>query len=59
MNTSSGTVKGRIEGPEKSIEDMQKWLKNTGSPRSRIEKAVFSSLKEVAELSSSRFDIRT
>lgn len=59
MNTRNGTVKGRVEGPEEQITEMQRWLKTTGSPKSRIEKAVFSVLKEVDEISSSRFDIRT
>lgn len=58
MNTSKGTVKGRLEGPANSINDMQKWLKTIGSPRSKIDKAVFSVLQEIQHNSSPRFDIR-
>ncbi|XP_017025666.1 acylphosphatase-1 [Drosophila kikkawai] len=42
MNTSRGTVQGMMEGPLEQVNDMKTWLKYKGSPRSSIEKAVFS-----------------
>ncbi|EFJ43159.1 hypothetical protein VOLCADRAFT_66220 [Volvox carteri f. nagariensis] len=41
-NTPSGTVHGELEGPADKVREMKRWLEKTGSPKSRIEKAVFS-----------------
>ena len=35
----------------------KQWLKNTGSPKSRIDKAVFSNEKNLDELTFNTFDI--
>lgn len=59
MNTPNGTVKGRLEGPEKPIVEMQKWLRTKGSPRSKIEKAIFTEMKEAGEPTGHKFEIRT
>ncbi|XP_016995049.2 acylphosphatase-2 [Drosophila takahashii] len=42
MNTTHGTVKGMLEGSLDQMTDMKYWLQHKGSPRSMIEKAVFS-----------------
>uniref|UniRef100_A0A6P4E265 Acylphosphatase n=1 Tax=Drosophila rhopaloa TaxID=1041015 RepID=A0A6P4E265_DRORH len=42
MNTARGTVQGMLEGSLDQITDMKYWLQHKGSPRSVIEKAVFS-----------------
>ncbi|XP_037709907.1 acylphosphatase-2 [Drosophila subpulchrella] len=42
MNTTQGTVKGMLEGSLDQMTDMKYWLQHKGSPRSVIEKAVFS-----------------
>lgn len=42
MNTAAGTVKGEVEGPEQKVNDMKYWLSHTGSPSSKIDKAIFS-----------------
>ncbi|XP_017075343.2 acylphosphatase-1 [Drosophila eugracilis] len=42
MNTSHGTVQGMMEGQLDQLTDMKYWLQHKGSPRSVIEKAVFS-----------------
>ncbi|XP_017042744.1 acylphosphatase-2 isoform X2 [Drosophila ficusphila] len=42
MNTTQGTVKGMLEGSLDQLTDMKYWLQHKGSPRSVIEKAVFS-----------------
>ncbi|XP_059161046.1 acylphosphatase-2-like isoform X1 [Physella acuta] len=47
QNTQGGTVIGCIEGPEDKIKIMKKWLQETGSPKSRIEKCVFKDEKKV------------
>ncbi|XP_055377897.1 uncharacterized protein LOC129609801 [Condylostylus longicornis] len=57
MNTSAGTVKGQMEGEASKIKEMQHWLKTTGSPQSRIDKAVFSEIKEINETKFTEFKI--
>ncbi|XP_033160191.1 acylphosphatase-2 [Drosophila mauritiana] len=42
MNTTRGTVQGMLEGSLDQMTDMKYWLQHKGSPRSVIEKAVFS-----------------
>ena len=51
MNTSNRTVKGQLEGECIKIERMKNWLQNSGSPSSRIDKAVFSNEKSISEYS--------
>ncbi|KAF6208871.1 hypothetical protein GE061_014613 [Apolygus lucorum] len=53
MNTSKGTVVGRIEGEQKKVKDMKQWLEKTGSPKSRIDRAVFSEEKPMTQASAS------
>ncbi|CAG5132514.1 unnamed protein product, partial [Candidula unifasciata] len=57
-NTSSGTVVGVIEGPEDKVAIMKKWLQETGSPKSHIEKCVFKDEKRVGEKSFPGFSVR-
>ncbi|XP_075146758.1 acylphosphatase 2 [Haematobia irritans] len=58
MNTSEGTVKGQLEGPQNELNEMKDWLKNRGSPSSRIDKAVFSEMKEIEDYTFRTFGIR-
>jgi len=51
MNTMNRTVKGELEGETSKISAMKTWLQTTGSPSSRIDKAVFSQEREVNEYS--------
>ena len=51
MNTMKHTVKGQIEGESGNVETMKKWLRTTGSPKSRIDEAVFSCEKEIGQYS--------
>ena len=51
MNTMNRTVKGELEGETSKIAAMKTWLQTTGSPSSRIDKAVFSKEREVNEYS--------
>ena len=58
MNTANRTVKGELEGPSQKVANMKKWLEKTGSPASRIEKAVFSNERDVTEPFFANFEIR-
>jgi len=44
-NTERGTVQGEAQGPSPAVDEFRKWLSETGSPRSRIDRAEF---KEIA-----------
>ncbi|KAL5273277.1 ACYP1 family protein [Megaselia abdita] len=58
MNTYGGTVKGQLEGPNKEMEEMKHWLRNTGSPSSKIDKAEFTDLQEISKFSFDDFSIK-
>nr|XP_022903586.1 acylphosphatase-2-like [Onthophagus taurus] len=58
MNTEKGTVQGILEGDSEKISQMKRWLEKTGSPSSRIDKAVFSNEKEAKSGQFSSFEIR-
>ncbi|XP_013099425.1 acylphosphatase-2-like [Stomoxys calcitrans] len=58
MNTKDGTVKGQLEGPQNSLNEMKDWLKNRGSPSSRIDKAVFSEMKPIENYTFTSFGVR-
>ncbi|XP_062554330.1 acylphosphatase-2-like [Armigeres subalbatus] len=57
-NTRDGTVKGQIEGEVKSMNEMKHWLQTKGSPTSRIDKTVFSEMREISKLSFNDFSIK-
>ncbi|CAF0807605.1 unnamed protein product [Rotaria sp. Silwood1] len=56
-NTSSGTVKGHMEGRKDDINAMKNWLRTTGSPRSKITKADFSNEKPITQLNGKSFAV--
>lgn len=58
MNTSSGTVKGKLEGDEGRLRQMIEWLKTTGSPKSQISQASFSDPKPIKDFSVRNFTIK-
>ena len=58
MNTTHKTVVGHAEGPKPSIDSLKRWLKTTGSPKSRIDKAEFKPEKPLSRLASKEFVIR-
>jgi acylphosphatase len=58
MNTSHGTVKGKLEGDEGRVQQMLHWLEMTGSPKSNIDRAIFSPLKPIQEFSIKNFSIK-
>jgi len=47
-NTDHGTVTGQAEGSKERTDKFKHWLSNVGSPKSRIEKAVFTEEAEVS-----------
>lgn len=57
QNTSQGTVKGRVQGPQPSMHIMKEWLQTTGSPLSRIDRCIFSHESTIPSLEYSTFDI--
>ncbi|KAL4613164.1 acylphosphatase-1 isoform X1 [Arapaima gigas] len=57
QNTDQGTVKGQLQGPRIKVQQMQEWLKTTGSPKSHIIKAEFHNEKIVQRLDYSNFKI--
>lgn len=58
MNTTKNTVTGRMQGKEEAIKKMKEWLKNTGSPKSKIEKVEFKSEKDLVKLEFNSFEIK-
>ncbi|XP_054747925.1 acylphosphatase-2 [Anastrepha obliqua] len=58
MNTSQGTVRGQMEGELNKINEMKYWLQTKGSPNSRIDKAVFSEMKEIPDYTFKAFTIK-
>jgi acylphosphatase len=58
MNTEQGTVVGQMQGKEDSVNKMKSWLQKTGSPKSKIERAEFKSIKEIKKLEFASFDVR-
>ncbi|KAK1150354.1 acylphosphatase-1-like [Acipenser oxyrinchus oxyrinchus] len=57
LNTEQGTVRGQLQGPGSKVKEMQDWLRNKGSPKSKITKAEFSNEKEIESLEHSDFRI--
>ncbi|XP_034666487.1 acylphosphatase-2 [Drosophila subobscura] len=58
MNTDEGSVKGVMEGSLENIIEMKHWLQHKGSPRSVIQKAVFSANEPLVSSNFETFSIR-
>ncbi|EDV93500.1 GH18239 [Drosophila grimshawi] len=58
MNTRDDTVKGILEAPLAPLNEMKHWLQTTGSPSSRIDKAVFTETKEISNYNFNDFSIK-
>ncbi|XP_056408826.1 LOW QUALITY PROTEIN: acylphosphatase-1 [Hyla sarda] len=58
QNTEHGTVKGHLQGPVTKVREMQQWLQETGSPKSRITRAQFHNEKKIQHLEHGSFQIR-
>ena len=57
QNTPNKTVKGEIQGTPKGVEKMKNWLEKEGSPKSRIDKAVFGDEKKIVTYTFPDFSI--
>uniref|UniRef100_A0A3Q4ABU6 Acylphosphatase n=1 Tax=Mola mola TaxID=94237 RepID=A0A3Q4ABU6_MOLML len=57
QNTDAGTVQGQLQGPRIKVQEMQKWLTSSGSPKSKISKAEFKNERTVSKLEHSSFKI--
>uniref|UniRef100_A0A8D0GL31 Acylphosphatase-like domain-containing protein n=1 Tax=Sphenodon punctatus TaxID=8508 RepID=A0A8D0GL31_SPHPU len=49
-NDPCGTVTGQVQGPKEKVEIMKNWLRNVGSPMSRIDQVIFSAEREIPAL---------
>ncbi|XP_056441617.1 acylphosphatase-2-like isoform X1 [Gadus macrocephalus] len=49
QNTRRGSVIGQIQGAAGKVDQMKDWLRNVGSPSSRIDRAVFSNERDLKE----------
>ncbi|XP_023178779.2 acylphosphatase-2 [Drosophila hydei] len=56
-NTAKGTVIGELEAPLGPLNEMMDWLRNKGSPESKIDRAEFSPLQEIASYNFNNFRI--
>ncbi|CAI9567228.1 unnamed protein product [Staurois parvus] len=58
QNTDNGTVQGQIQGPLSRVREMQEWLQNKGSPKSRITEAKFHNQRDIQQLEFRSFSIK-
>ncbi|KAF0852705.1 mitochondrial acylphosphatase [Andalucia godoyi] len=56
-NDPDGTVVGVAEGSAENIAAMKQWLSTVGSPKSKIERAVFTNEQQVAARQFAKFEI--
>jgi acylphosphatase len=54
----TGTVTGVIQGPEAPIQEMKRWLRETGSPKSKITDARFENERTIPSLEFRDFSIK-
>lgn len=57
-NTTAGTVKGKIQGGNRGLALMKKWLQTTGSPNCRIDKTVFKNQHAILIYAFNNFAIK-
>ena len=57
-NTMHDTVTGTVQGPSKDVDVMKEWLSKRGSKNSRIDKCVFSNIRNLDSLEYTSFTIR-
>ncbi|KAL3874062.1 hypothetical protein ACJMK2_037126 [Sinanodonta woodiana] len=56
-NTASGTVVGQVQGLPDKVSVMKTWLQKKGSPKSKIERCVFSKEEAVEKLTHKDFQV--
>ncbi|XP_025103875.1 acylphosphatase-1-like [Pomacea canaliculata] len=57
MNTREGTVKGVVQGEANNVAYMKNWLKNEGSPSSKITDCTFKNERQISSLDFSDFKV--
>ncbi|XP_060796835.1 acylphosphatase-2 [Neoarius graeffei] len=57
-NTRQGTVIGQVQGPPEKVSEMKHWLRNVGSPSSRIDRAEFTNERDISKLEVRGFGTR-
>lgn len=57
QNTPRGTVIGTVQGPPEKVTEMIKWLKEVGSPASRIEKVEIKDDKYIDDYAYTDFEV--
>ncbi|XP_037068476.1 acylphosphatase-1-like [Pollicipes pollicipes] len=57
-NTPRDTVEGQAQAAAPVLAEMKRWLREVGSPQSKIERAEFRNEREVAELDYQGFTVK-
>ena len=57
QNTAESTVIGELQGQAGDVQKLQTWLRNEGSPKSRISKAVFEDKGTIKQYTFTDFSI--
>ncbi|KPI94430.1 Acylphosphatase-1 [Papilio xuthus] len=57
-NTAQGTVVGQLQGPKNAAREMKTWLREVGSPKSKIEKVAFKNECPITTYTFKNFEIR-
>ncbi|XP_026818265.1 acylphosphatase-2-like [Rhopalosiphum maidis] len=57
QNTPEGTVIGTIQGPSDKVVEMTAWLREVGSPASRIDKLELKNENSISDYTYSDFDV--
>ncbi|CAG9330522.1 unnamed protein product [Blepharisma stoltei] len=57
-NTPRGTVIGEAEGPSDKIEEFKHWLRNIGSPKSRIDDLRITNETDISQLKFHSFSVK-
>ncbi|GBG28781.1 Acylphosphatase-2 [Hondaea fermentalgiana] len=57
-NSEASTVRGTLRGKESKVRAMQEWLRTTGSPKARIERAAFSTDRDLGDGEVGSFSIK-
>ncbi|EGR34869.1 hypothetical protein IMG5_000970 [Ichthyophthirius multifiliis] len=58
MNTPQNTVVGTVQGDEMKAKEMENWLRNVGSPQSKITKLEIQNKKYIDQIEFSIFEIK-
>lgn len=57
-NTKKGTIQGKLQGRKTDVENVTMWLKNTGSPGSKIDRCELNNWQNLSAPDFRGFSIR-